>query len=424
MTDSLQPGSLDGVAKPSERTLNSSPARADFSAKTRRTLALRAGYRCSNPRCNRITVGPGSTPSEVTETGTASHIYAAASFGPRGTGSLDHHERQEISNGIWLCADCARLVDSNNGSGYSSSLLHSWRDLHESRIRAEQKGKVARFGWIYYLEVLDDRWTSGKQRLNLSRCNLIVGYIGTGKSCLASLLSAAGRPGELMRRVEAHHKIQAVVEWLDPIPRRMILTADRNALVFNVDGHDVPMVPRPYRCIVLSEDLLRPAKLSVSGLARCMGLDVSTMLGLLAQVSKRPVGRILEARASADEVMIRTHDMTEARSLSSRSSGGERATLVCDLAVILADIQSDVETTILILDGILNLLTPETREYLTELLASADRSFQTIAFDYLQNIRQEVGSEWLVTSLERTEDGTVFSQTVAPRSAEDNHIRD
>lgn len=222
-----------------------------------------------------------------------------------------------------------------------------------------------------------------------------------------------------MRRVEAHHKIQAVVEWLDPRPRRMMLTADRNSLVFNVDGHDVPLVPRPYRCIVLSEDLLRPAKLSTSGLARCMGLDVSTMLGLLAQVSKRPVGRVLEARASADEVMIRTHGMTEASSLSSRSSRGERATLVCDLAVILADIQSDVETTILALDGILNLLPPKTRLYLTKLLASTDRSFQTIAFDHMRNVRQDMGDEWLVTSLERTKNGTVFSQTAAPHSADD-----
>lgn len=36
--------------------------RLEFSAKTKKVLAQRVGYRCSCPECKNITIGPGDTP--------------------------------------------------------------------------------------------------------------------------------------------------------------------------------------------------------------------------------------------------------------------------------------------------------------------------------------------------------------------------
>lgn len=213
----------------------------------------------------------------------------------------------------------------------------------------------------------------------------------------------------MMRRVEHHHRVEAVIEWLDPQPRRMTLIAEQNALHFNVDGRELPMVPRPYRCIELSEDIFRRGSLTVTGLAKFMGMDASVLRSLLTHVPVRSVGRIVEVRTSADEILIRSRGESVARGLA-RSSGGERAALVCDLAVILADMQSEVEPTILVLDTVLSMLDPDIRAYFMDILSSADRSFQTIALDHPRSADRKAGPEWLIASLEITEGGTRISQ--------------
>jgi hypothetical protein len=54
---------------------------ADFTASTVRLLGDRAGWRCSVPGCNILTIGPGAAPDEVARTGTAAHIHSAALHG-------------------------------------------------------------------------------------------------------------------------------------------------------------------------------------------------------------------------------------------------------------------------------------------------------------------------------------------------------
>jgi hypothetical protein len=373
--------------------------RADFNARTRRVLAMRAAYRCSNPSCSAVTVGPGAGAHDVTVTGTAAHIYPAAHRSPRGGGDTTAEQRRHVSNGIWLCADCGRLVDANDGRDYPPSLLHSWRDLQESRIKAEQKGRINRFGWIHALTVADDVWVNGPQSLRLSRCNLIIGENGAGKSCLASLLSIAQRPDQVMRRSAAYGRIEAVVEWLDPQPRRMSFVADRGALHFTVDGRDLPMVPRPFRSITLSETYLRYGRHDVDGLARTMGLDRWTVASLLPHVARRSLGRIVEVKADGSRIAIRTRQMDRARTLEG-VSGGEQIWLVIELAGLLADIQADVEPVVLILDSSLGVFDSESRKHAMAMLASPERSFQTIVLT-TPGPAIEVGPEWLVTTIQR-----------------------
>jgi|WetSurMetagenome_2_1015567.scaffolds.fasta_scaffold161973_1 hypothetical protein len=100
-------------------------------------LAERAGYICSNPSCNRITIGPdNANPIKSTKTGVVAHMCAAALGGARYDPSQTSDDRKDISNGIWLCATCSVLIDKNDGNAYPVDALRKWKDDHEKLIKS------------------------------------------------------------------------------------------------------------------------------------------------------------------------------------------------------------------------------------------------------------------------------------------------
>lgn len=115
--------------------------RDNFSSKTADALAKRVAYRCSNPSCRKRTIGPGTQDDRSASIGTAAHITGASGLGPRYDKSIQPSQRSHISNGIWLCADCGRLVDSDQDR-FSIELLRNWKKLAESEALAELKGGI------------------------------------------------------------------------------------------------------------------------------------------------------------------------------------------------------------------------------------------------------------------------------------------
>jgi hypothetical protein len=110
--------------------------RHNFPANVVKKVAERAAYICSNPRCNRVTVGPdASSASASIKTGEAAHICAAAPGGPRYDMSQTETDRKSINNALWLCAACADLIDKNGGSGHPATHLRKWKRDHESLIK-------------------------------------------------------------------------------------------------------------------------------------------------------------------------------------------------------------------------------------------------------------------------------------------------
>src|SRR5690606_35394118 len=88
--------------------------RDEFTPGTKRKLERRAGMRCSNPECRRQTLAPTSTGDEFIQKGVASHIEAASPLGPRFRENMTRVERRSEANGIWLCQDCSKVVDSKD----------------------------------------------------------------------------------------------------------------------------------------------------------------------------------------------------------------------------------------------------------------------------------------------------------------------
>ena len=101
----------------------------DFKKATKQTLANRAGQVCSNPECRKPTSGPHSDESKAINLGEAAHIRAARPGQARYDASMTDKERAAISNGIWLCKECARRIDVDEAK-YSVATLAEWKNIH------------------------------------------------------------------------------------------------------------------------------------------------------------------------------------------------------------------------------------------------------------------------------------------------------
>jgi hypothetical protein len=115
--------------------------RDDFSSQVKDVLAKRVGYRCSNPACRKFTSGPQVDPAKAINIGVAAHLTAASPAGPRYDPSLTPEERRAESNGVWLCQNCAKLIDSDV-TRYSLEILRAWKKVaeHQALIELEKIG--------------------------------------------------------------------------------------------------------------------------------------------------------------------------------------------------------------------------------------------------------------------------------------------
>ncbi|HJT59167.1 MAG TPA: hypothetical protein VJ761_21855 [Ktedonobacteraceae bacterium] len=136
--------------------------RDDFSKKTKDILFKRARARCSNPECGKETSGAHSEEDRAVNIGEAAHITAASPDGARYDPTLSAEERKSPKNGIWLCASCATLVDSDSPK-YTVELLRTWKTLAEAgdRREAARKERVRRIlSWehTYNIDILEKFW--------------------------------------------------------------------------------------------------------------------------------------------------------------------------------------------------------------------------------------------------------------------------
>jgi hypothetical protein len=109
------------------------------------TLAKRAANRCSNPDCDATTSGPTKKPDGSVNVGEAAHIFGAKLGSARYQADMSSVARSDITNAIWLCSNCHKLVDDDEGK-FPAGLLFEWQRAHERKISniIGKAGAVAR----------------------------------------------------------------------------------------------------------------------------------------------------------------------------------------------------------------------------------------------------------------------------------------
>jgi len=104
--------------------------RDDFPEDVKRVLSFRVSTACSNPLCQADTSGPQEDPDKAVNLEVAAHITSASPGGARYNPSLTPEQRSDIDNGIWLCQNCAKLID-NDIPQHPESILRAWKTLAE-----------------------------------------------------------------------------------------------------------------------------------------------------------------------------------------------------------------------------------------------------------------------------------------------------
>lgn len=109
--------------------------RQNFSQLTRWQLAMSVNLRCVRPGCGLVTHFYDPSRNEtINIQGQAAHIHAASPLGPRYEPELTADQTRSFSNGVWLCANCATLIDRLPDE-HPSEMLQLWHADAVERIR-------------------------------------------------------------------------------------------------------------------------------------------------------------------------------------------------------------------------------------------------------------------------------------------------
>lgn len=125
---------------------------SSFTAAVQEVVARRTGFRCSNPRCRKPTMGPfGTRFDSYIYLGEVAHICTTQPKSERFDGTLSIERRGGVANAIHLCCTCNKIVNQNpSGSasnGYTAALMREWKQQAEAQaetalLRGEDSQRV------------------------------------------------------------------------------------------------------------------------------------------------------------------------------------------------------------------------------------------------------------------------------------------
>jgi hypothetical protein len=176
-------------------------------------LAKRAANQCSNPDCNAITSGPTDDLSGSVNVGEAAHIYGANPGSARYEAGMVSADRADITNAIWLCATCHKLVD-DDPKRYPPGLLFEWQRAHMERIAAlvgkagaeirlrYERRHLEEFGKLSYLaeRIITEKPNSWEYRLTGEMLRFEIAPIARRWSSLKR--GSYVRPHEIVKGIE------------------------------------------------------------------------------------------------------------------------------------------------------------------------------------------------------------------------------
>lgn len=186
-------------------------SRTDFPKSVKEVIAKRAGYRCSFPGCERLLVGPDDDPDRASIYGECAHIYAATSDGPRGQNHLTDKDLKKTENGIYLCPEHHKEIDSKSKEEtYSAQRLSMYKDMHENSISAKVGNMLYPLMWIRSFKIIHSPLLKDNVQFDLTKTTLVNGSNGVGKSLLVEYVytTLTGKCTSRLSKGESEVKIQ------------------------------------------------------------------------------------------------------------------------------------------------------------------------------------------------------------------------
>lgn len=359
-------------------------SRIDFSPQTKRLVADRAGYRCSYPTCNRITVGPGASVTEVSTSGTAAHIYSASSAGPRGQGGLTDDELKQPTNAIWLCATHARLIDNNRGDKYPPELLLSYKQLQEARVAREQEGLYTPLGWLFSMRIEASPLFVRGAEFSLSKLTVLLGANGTGKTATCEWIRGLFDTPKLQRWRKPDTPIKYALRYFCPDEMNIGLSIDeQGGLRYSLNGRSIPFNPvqyhiifprtEPRRCYLPGDD--------VNYFSDVFSIDESLIEQIASEVNLFPHAKAKNLRFESEDGRRRLHldlDGTVPGLPFAALSGREQETVLLEFATAMARVSGRHAPTLLILDGFISIFFSGWFDYFSHHFLDPENQFQTL----------------------------------------------
>jgi hypothetical protein len=362
--------------------------RVDFTQSTKGLIAARAGSRCSFPGCDRATIGPGAAPDQTASIGVAAHIFAASPGGPRGSGGLTDDELAQPQNGIWLCGNHARVVDTNQGNRFPPELLLSYKTLQEARISRELQGLNSPLGWIHEIRVCNSPIFSSGVTVRLAKLNLLVGNNNTGKTALCEWLAGFSELSYLKRWRRTslgNYPIDVFLKLFHPDEKTLRLTvADSGHVEFQDDQAQVPMHAVPLRVLYPRCRAFHDTRDydDLELMEFLLGLDQAEVTNLCPAVQSYEHSTVRNIRFEDDEDgaprLIADVDGTVPGLPYDALSSREQNSLLIELASAAARTYARYAPTLLILDSSLGIFSEEWFKFYANHFSDTSSLFQTV----------------------------------------------
>jgi hypothetical protein len=408
--------------------------RINFSARTKRIVAARAGYRCSIPGCGRVTIGPDPAPDKFALTGIAAHVFSASKQGPRGRGGLSKKQLESAANAVWLCTAHAKLVDANRGASYPPSLLISYKGLQEAKTAREQGGIFAPIAWIQQLTVHKSPLFRPKTTLRFGKVTLITGDNCSGNSALCDWLAGVGDQAALWRWLpRPNTPCELDIEVLCHTPEEQIVRlaiTPAGILKFSINNKGSPIQPLPLRFVSLKEEgplhgwrgEERQATDDIDRICARLNVDPLTVENLFPIVEADGIGwvsnlRLVDERDEDDEIS-RKRLLADVRGEWRRGlqfgllENWGRTCILVELAIAFARFSAQFTPTMILFDGGIHGLDHAQFDEMTTYLSSAHHPFQTVIVTPKEDAPKLRWAGWELIRLQRGSSGTTVSQHI------------
>ncbi|ELV8695275.1 hypothetical protein QNE54_001999 [Vibrio fluvialis] len=372
--------------------------RINFTNATKAILAGRAGYQCSHPDCDMITIGPGDRNDQISSVGEAAHIYSAAKNGPRGQDGLNEEDLKSVNNGIWMCKTHARLIDTNKGDGFSASQLISWKQLHEEAIKRKQ-GRIHRnIGWVSKIRIIESPVFKEDTEINLGKVTLIESNKnGAGKTAICEWLSVLGSEQSPQRWIPSRRSdTRYSINTFMPEKHEVNVSIESDIYKIDIDGVDSPFCSLPFKTFFFNSDIFkiqgRQDMKESEYLCQALDVDIVTLGKLFNKVGLSDYSFIKKVALNEDSCDLNDVDCTVKGSdfsvVLNGLSQGESNALLFELLIAKIQAYAEFSPLILFIETAETSFDNQMVSHYLDFMNSSEVSFQTVVTSLSGSIRK------------------------------------